>query len=58
MAEKKVTQCIIPEEVKNKKYEEVYPEQRFRLNELGRQDGKEILVIRIDGGLGRVIAMS
>jgi hypothetical protein len=34
MAEKKVEQCIIPEEVKNKKYEEVYPEQRFRLNEL------------------------
>lgn len=58
MAEKKAVQCIIPEEVKNKKYEVVYPEQRFRLNELGKQDGKEVLVIRIDGGLGRVVAMS
>lgn len=58
MAEKKAEQCIIPEEIKNKKYKEVYPEQRFRLNEIGGADWREVLVIRIDGGLGRVIAMS
>ena len=58
MVEKKATQCIIPEEVKNKKYEKIYTEQRFRLNEIRGGDWREVLVIRIDGWLGRVVAMT
>lgn len=61
MAEKRVEQCIISEDIK-KQIEE--REKNMRVvenewwNEIREGDSERCLVIRIDGWLGRVIAMS
>lgn len=64
MTKNKVEQCIITDEMKERwaKQQKEFPirEVYNDINSIPRDvlEGGKILVIRIDGGLGRVIAMS